>query len=359
MYQILTILIGALSALMIAANGSLTIRWGIFRAAVIVHIAGSLFALLLCLIRAPGKGKGVPSLWNRRPRWLYLGGVLGVLLVVLQNAACLHIPVTSVVALMLLGQIAASLAVDRFGLLGARRAPLRKSLLPGLACALAGVWTMLERSPGPAAAVAVCLALASGIVSVLSRGINARLAHETGPLRSSLVNHLTGLAAAAVLAVPAAGSIPANGPRCWPGVYFSGCLGVVIVLLYNITVPHISACHVTLFSFSAQVFTGILCDLWRGNSFSDSTLLGGIFIAAGIFANTVLEGIQDRREKKRQAYFRRIRDIERIYWRSILKKHQKQVEFPPPPGTDAPPAPPSGLTFPPKTDTIGGRAKTH
>lgn len=316
MYQILTLLTGVLSAVMIAANGELTNRWGAFPATVIVHAVGSVFALLLCAAqRRDGKR---PALWSCKPRWLYLGGALGVLVVVFQNLAFIYIPVTSVIALMLLGQIGASLVVDTLGLLGAEKKPPQKYLLPGLVCALAGIGVLLDSSVGLGAAAAAGLSFASGVACVLSRAVNAGLAGQVGELRSSLVNHLVGLSASLVLAALTLGAGPAGGPACGPGAYLGGCLGVGIVLLYNITVPRISAYQVTLFAFAGQVFAGILCDLWLGKGFSDSTFLGGLIIAGGILVNMLLEGSCTLRNRRELAYRRRIRAVEEAHWRLVL-----------------------------------------
>ena len=46
MYQFLSLLTGMVIALMVALNGDLTTFYGMFTAAVIIHIVGTLFAIL-------------------------------------------------------------------------------------------------------------------------------------------------------------------------------------------------------------------------------------------------------------------------------------------------------------------------
>ena len=114
------------------------------------------------------------------------------------------------------------------------------------------------------AAPGAAISFASGISMVLSRTANARLAEKTGALQGSLVNHLTGLpitvglalAAAAISGTPVTAS--AGGSfRLW--IYLGGALGVIVVMLLNITVPKIPGFQLTLLVFVGQVFTGKMC----------------------------------------------------------------------------------------------------
>lgn len=188
MYDLLSLLTGVLTAFIVAVNGSLSAHYGVFGATVIIHVVGSLFAILLVAIRRQGM-----SFWRGIPGWMYLGGMIGVLTVVFYNSAYGRISLTSIVALGLFGQSVTSLVIDGFGLFGMRKYPLKKSTLIGAVFAAAGIYVMLDHSAG-SALYAVALSLAGGITIVLARTVNAGLSKRIGALRGSFVNHVAGLA---------------------------------------------------------------------------------------------------------------------------------------------------------------------
>ena len=110
------------------------------------------------------------------------------------------------------------------------------------------------------------------------------------------MNHLTGLpitvglalAAAAISGTPVTAS--AGGSfRLW--IYLGGALGVIVVMLLNITVPKIPGFQLTLLVFVGQVFTGILLDSAAGSYHTGTSLWGGIIIAAGLAVNMILEQV--------------------------------------------------------------------
>lgn len=321
MYLLFALLSGVVLSVMIAVNGNLTGQYGLFPAAAVIHLVGSLTALALCLFQREKK-----PLWKHRPWWIYLGGAIGVFTTVFQNAAFGRISMTSIVALVLLGQTVASLAVDRLGLFGMARQPARKQSWFGLALALTGIAVMLDGS----AAVAVFAALAafaSGISAVLSRTVNARLAEKTGALRGSLINHLVGLPITVVLALSVSGgaALPAAASGSLkPWMFCGGALGVLLVLLCNLTVLKISAFRMTLLAFVGQVFTGILLDVAGGGGFSEASFAGGVFIALGIAVNLIHEQLAARKEEQRRAYYAHIREIETAYRRAVIAKHPFQ-----------------------------------
>lgn len=295
MYQLLALLTGVTLAVMVSVNGNLTAAYSVFVAAAIVHLVGSLFALVLCAAQREKR-----PLWGHRPRWIYLGGAIGVFTTVFNNLAYGKISMTSIVALGLLGQTAAALAIDHFGLLGMEKRPFQKSSLIGLAFSLAGIRMMLDRTVA-AAAVAVAVSLGAGVSVVLSRTVNARLAEQTGPLRGSLINHLVGLPITVALALGSiclAGGAHIGSGAGRPWIYLGGVLGVAVVLLSNLTVPRVPAFRLTLLLFIGQIFTGVLLDLLLGNSFSDATFRGGLVIAAGVIVNLVVERWVGRKGEK-------------------------------------------------------------
>ena len=147
---------------------------------------------------------------------------------------------------------------------------------------------------------ALLLALATGGTVVVSRVINARLSRGTGALAGSFYNHLVGLPFCAVLAaaIPAAGDAGVGSLRPW--MFSGGIFGVALVVLFNVTVPKLSAFRVTLLSFIGQIFAGAAIDLALGRTASPALFWGGLLSALGLLAGMLLEWLESRREQQKE-----------------------------------------------------------
>jgi len=285
MYKILSVFVGMVIAVMIAINGQLTTFHGIFIAAVIIHIVGSLFAYGVMKTT-----KQTLQLTKSIPLWFYLGGTLGVITTFCNNYAFGKISLTSIVALVLLGQTATSLFIDSFGFFGMRRYPFQKYTLIGLSLAVAGMMFMLDVS-NLSSLLAVSLSFIAGIFIVLSRTCNARLAEEIGMLPGSLINHLIGLPLCILLLFIFNQNIIRDNFTfsSSPWIYLGGVFGVVTVLLFNLLVPKVAAFPLTILSFVGQLFTSMMLDLILLHTYDASTYLAGLLIASGIGINMILE----------------------------------------------------------------------
>lgn len=320
MYQILSLIIGILVAFMVSFNGNLTEQYGIIFATVIIHVIGSLVAFILCSFQKEKK-----TLWGYAPKWIYLGGAIGVLTTVCNNLAFGYICVTSIVALGLLGQTITALVIDSLGLFGMKKIMFKKASLPGFFFALVGIILMLDISV-LTSAIAIFVSLCAGATVVLSRTVNAQLADKVGALQGSLINHLVGLLITIIIAIVVGKGMPiasteANGFKPW--IYLGGVMGVVVVLLFNITVPRLPAFRLTILTFISQIFTGIILDLFVGNKYSDKSFIGGIVIAAGIVINLISEQAFAVKERERQKYWQRIKEIEDEHRKYIFEKYRK------------------------------------
>lgn len=285
MYNMLSLLTGVVIAVMVAVNGGLSQHYGIFIAAVIIHIVGVLFAFLLCVVL---KRK---ISFKKLPLWLYTGGAIGVLTTVFNNFAFGRISMTSIVALGLFGQTVTSLAIDCLGLFGMEKHPFKKSSLLGLVFSLAGIFVMLDDI---SALSAVILSFCSGITVVISRTVNAGLSKHSGELQSSFINHLVGLPITVVIALMLErASISSISPNII--IYCGGMLGVITVLLCNLTVPKVAAFSLTLLTFVGQVFTGAAIDVLTESQYSRATFIGGILVASGMALNLLYEYCQNKK----------------------------------------------------------------
>jgi transporter family-2 protein len=295
MYQLLALLTGLTLSIMISINGNLSQQYGVFTASAIIHVVGSVFALLLCVIKKEKK-----HVWGYTPKWIYLGGAIGVFSTLFNNFSYGHISMTSIVALGLLGQTVTSITIDSLGLFGMKKHPFQKASLIGLIFSFSGIFTMLDHSV-TAAVYAVCFSLGAGISVVMSRAVNARLAEKIGPLEGSLVNHLVGLPITVVIAIIAAATASSSistGDPFRPWIYIGGMFGVTAVLLCNVIVPRVSAFRMTILTFLGQVSTGVLLDLLIGNRHLDASFKGGLIIAAGLVINMIVEQLLKSKNKK-------------------------------------------------------------
>lgn len=295
MYPFLALLSGMIISVMIFVNGSLSGVCGVYTAAVIIHIVGVLFSLLVCI-----RQKKLCRLPAAAPLWSYTGGLIGVICTIFNTMAYGRISMTSIMALGLLGQTAASVLIDSFGLLGMQKHPVRRSSLIGIVLSFAGMLVMLlPDSSAPltgtvsaaAALSASLLSLAAGVAVVTSRTVNSRFSAHTNPLFGSFINHLTGLPAAlltALLLTEKPWALPVlTAFPFW--IYLGGAMGVLVVLLCNILVSRLSAFRLTLLSFTGQVTMGFILDLLSGQNLQFRPLLGSAVIIAGILLNLVLE----------------------------------------------------------------------
>lgn len=118
---------GGLLSLMVLFNGTLAAHTTPFFSSLAAHATGTVAALVLLAVmpRAPGSAPRPAA-----PLWAYLGGLSGAITVILTGAAMnTALALTGTLALGLAGQVAFSLAADRWGLFGLpRRSPTARDL---------------------------------------------------------------------------------------------------------------------------------------------------------------------------------------------------------------------------------------
>lgn len=289
MFYMLSMLMGILISVMVAVNGGLTERYGVYSAAVIIHIVGLLIIIAVVLIKRE-------KFFSKRFAWyLYLGGAIGVLTTVFNNFAFGRISVSAILALGLFGQSITGLAIDRYGLFGMQKYPFTKEKLLGLALIIAGIVSMITSFE----AAAVAVSFIAGVNIVLSRTLNAKLADLTSVRVSTFYNYFVGLFIAILAFLLLGGNeiepIDTVPIQNW-FIYLGGVLGVGVVLLSNIVVVKVSAFYLTLLIFIGQVFSGVLIDVVITQTVSLRNILGGVLVAAGLCANLMIDRKQRNAE---------------------------------------------------------------
>ncbi len=115
-------LIAAISGITMAVQGTLNSglyqKTSILAATLVVHIIGTVVALLAVVVTR------VPVFeyqWLSIPWYLYLGGILSVVIVGLVALSIPKIGVCNATTAIIIGQVGAALIIDHLGLLGAER----------------------------------------------------------------------------------------------------------------------------------------------------------------------------------------------------------------------------------------------
>jgi len=282
MFYFLSLLMGVLISVMIAVNGGLTERYGLFTATVIIHIVGLLFIIAVVLIK---REKLFPKLF---PWYLYLGGAIGVLTTVSNNFSFGRISVSAILALGLLGQSVSGIAIDHNGLLGMKKYPFTKEKLIGLVLIIAGIASMVTSFD----VFAVIISFIAGVSIVMSRTVNAKLAALTSVRVSTFYNYFVGLFVAGIVFFILGGNevLPTESLPFYNWyIYLGGLLGLCVVLGLNVIVVKVSAFYLTLFIFIGQVFTGVLIDVIITETFSTQNAIGGALVATGLCLDLVID----------------------------------------------------------------------
>ncbi|QAT41234.1 DMT family transporter [Clostridium sp. JN-9] len=137
MYNFLSAFMGALIAVMILFNGTLSGSAGNYFSTILIHLVG-LFSIILVLIISKSKLQ-----FNKKlPLYLYSGGAIGVFTVLFNNLSFTALGVSLTLALGLLGQTVSSIIIDQFGLLDMKVIPFRKDKIIGLLLVVLGIFVM-------------------------------------------------------------------------------------------------------------------------------------------------------------------------------------------------------------------------
>lgn len=289
MYYFASLMIGILVAVMIAVNGGLTTLYGMYSATVIIHIVGLILIGGIILLRRE------KPFAKHLPWYLYIGGVLGVATTASVNFAFGKISLSAILALGLFGQSIAGALVDQFGWFGMKKHPFRAYQIPGISLVVAGIGWMMGGGFTLWPVLAVFL---SGVLLVISRSYNARLADETSVYISTFFNYVCGLATAIPVFL-----LFGRNEAIWAGlvlspnwwIYLGGAIGVVTVWLSNIVVVKIPQLYITLLMFVGQVFTGVMIDALLDGAFSAANIIGGVLVALGLALNLLFERRASRR----------------------------------------------------------------
>jgi transporter family-2 protein len=140
---VLVALAGGFVGMQAPINARLGRQVGSLQAATVSFIVGT---LALLAISALSSG-GLSSLGSvgKVPWWALVGGLLGAFYVTVALIAVRTLGASSLTALVVAGQLAVAVAIDRFGLFGIAKQQIAASRIAGLVLLLAGVVLVVRR----------------------------------------------------------------------------------------------------------------------------------------------------------------------------------------------------------------------
>lgn len=127
---------GLLLGVAIRLNATLGEYVGVLESSFIVHLTGTLFALLLVGARL---NRSVWGMLRRSPRHELTGGIIGVVMVLLANITVPQLGVALAVSLFVAADLFFSSVSDHFGWLGLPQIRVSPQRVIGLLLVLAGV----------------------------------------------------------------------------------------------------------------------------------------------------------------------------------------------------------------------------
>ncbi len=139
----LTLAAGCFVGMQAPINARLARQIGSLQAATVSFLVGTLALLVIAALSSGGLG----SIGNlgRAPWWALIGGLLGAFYVTVALLTVRTLGASGLTAIVVAGQLAIAVAIDRFGLLGIAKQHIAAPRVIGLVLLLAGVVLVVRR----------------------------------------------------------------------------------------------------------------------------------------------------------------------------------------------------------------------
>ena len=134
---------GALVGMQAPINSRLGKAVGTIQAATFSFLVGTVALLLLASFWNGGLGN--LSRVGQAPGWALIGGLLGAVYVSVALVAVRTLGASGLTAVVITGQLAISIVIDRFGLLGIAKQHIGASRIIGLALLIAGFLLVVRK----------------------------------------------------------------------------------------------------------------------------------------------------------------------------------------------------------------------
>lgn len=110
---LLSIIGGALTVLSMVINSALGKKIGVLKGTLVNYLGGIIFSVLVLLVLGSEKSITIAEM-SKMPTYIFLGGALGVVVVISSNKIVPKIPVVYSTLLFFIGQIVAGIIIDYF-----------------------------------------------------------------------------------------------------------------------------------------------------------------------------------------------------------------------------------------------------
>lgn len=225
------------------------------------------------------------------PRWYFLNGLAGALVVIAQAFTVSSIGVAMLTVAMLAGQVAGGLIVDKWGIGGGirrRLTPMR--LLGTFIVIVALVVSSWDRFAVGSGAWLAAIPFLAGFAQAFQQAANGQLRSYTGKaVAATWVNFLSGLVAL-TLAFGLSLAFGAQWPQ-WSGgwgewwMLTSSIVGVAFILISALAVGHVGVLMLNLTALLGQLVGSVVIDLvfpQPGVVFSGWTAAGLVLVGLGV-----------------------------------------------------------------------------
>ena len=138
MYKASAVFIGVLITIMVTFNGILANYTDSYQSLLIIHIVG-LIAVIIILILKKQKIKLTKDI----PIYMFSGGLIGVLVVFLNNLCFNALGASLTLSLGVFGQLILASFIDHYGLFGLNIYKFKKKKIIGFSIVLLGLITMI------------------------------------------------------------------------------------------------------------------------------------------------------------------------------------------------------------------------
>ncbi len=147
MTRLLAVLLAAVAGVLVGmqapVNSRLGRELGSVQAATFSFMVGTVALVLVALLFYGGLGSFGNA--GKAPTWALVGGLLGAVYVTVAILTVRTLGVSGLTAIVISGQLAAAVVIDRFGLLGIAKQPIPPTRILGLVLLVLGVLLVVRR----------------------------------------------------------------------------------------------------------------------------------------------------------------------------------------------------------------------
>jgi bacterial/archaeal transporter family-2 protein len=140
---VVSLIAGVAGGVQVAIAGAFGRKIGVLEATAFASVVGALVVVAATAVTRQGLS-GVAQGFHV-PAWMWLGGVMGAVVVTTISYAPPLIGTFATIGLLIAGQLAAGVLIDAFGLFSLERIPLNTARVAGLVLLTAGALLVLKR----------------------------------------------------------------------------------------------------------------------------------------------------------------------------------------------------------------------